>query len=105
MPANKPAFFRVDIRTKDPELAEALKAARNRARLVKLALKHFLSTERGKEAVFLMSKPLSARKPTRKKKEIFNFDAFLSGKPARPGGAGPSGKKKEEDGFDSGRFL
>ena len=105
MPANKPVFFRVDIRTKDPELAGALKAARNRARLVKLALKHFLSTERGKEAVLLMSKPASAGKPTRKKKEVFNFDVFLSGKPAQPRGSGPSGRNRDEDGFDSGRFL
>ena len=47
---------RVEIRTDDPELIEVLDGVRNRARFMKKALKHFISSKQGKETFRAMSR-------------------------------------------------
>ena len=50
-------IFRVELRTDDPKLIEILLGVRNKAKFVKRALRHFISTKRGKETLMIMSKP------------------------------------------------
>ncbi len=49
-------IFRVELRTDDPKLIEILLGVRNRAKFVKGALRHFISTKRGKETLEVMSR-------------------------------------------------
>ncbi|MDA8172795.1 MAG: hypothetical protein M0Z48_13310 [Nitrospiraceae bacterium] len=49
-------LFRIELRTDDPKLIEILLGVRNRAKFVKGALRHFISTKRGKETFRSMSK-------------------------------------------------
>ena len=48
-------LFRVELRTDDPKLIEVLTEVRNKAKFVKKALKHYISTKRGKETIRIMS--------------------------------------------------
>ena len=48
--------FNVELRTDDPKLIEILLGVRNRAKFVKGALRHFISTKRGKETLEVMSR-------------------------------------------------
>ena len=50
-------IFRVELRTDDPKLIEILPGVRNKAKFVKRALRHFISTKRGKETLMIMSRP------------------------------------------------
>jgi hypothetical protein len=49
-------LFKVEIRTDDPELVKILCELRKRAKFVKKALKHYISTKQGKETFRVMSK-------------------------------------------------
>ena len=46
--------FNVELRTDDPKLIEILLGVSNRARFVKTALRHFISTKRGKKTLEAM---------------------------------------------------
>ena len=48
--------FNVELRTDDPKLIEILLGVSNRAKFVKTALRHFISTKRGREALEVMSR-------------------------------------------------
>ena len=48
--------YRVEMRTDDPELIEVLDRVRNRARFVKKALTHFISSKQGKKTFRAMSR-------------------------------------------------
>jgi len=48
--------FHVEIRTDDPELIKIISEVSNRAKFVKKAIRHFISTKQGKETFRLMSK-------------------------------------------------
>lgn len=48
-------LFKVELRTDDPELVKILCEVRKRAKFVKKALKHYISTKRGKETFRVMS--------------------------------------------------
>jgi hypothetical protein len=52
-----PMIFHVELRTDDQELIEVLGTVRNRAKFVKRALRHYISTRTGKEALKSLSKP------------------------------------------------
>jgi len=49
-------LFRVELRTDDPELIETLNGLRNKAKFVKRAIKHYISTRQGRETLRVMSK-------------------------------------------------
>ena len=43
-------IFRVEFRTDDPDLIEILGGVRNKARFIKRALRHFISSRQGRKA-------------------------------------------------------
>ena len=81
---------RVEIRTDDPELIEILTGVKNRAKFVKKAIRHFISTKQGKEMFMIMSKremkdrespksekSISPKPENVKEKGGYNLDKFL----------------------------
>jgi hypothetical protein len=89
-------IFRVEFRTDDPDLIETLGGVRNKARFIKRALRHYISSKRGKETFRVMSK-----------REIRDAD-ILKNKPAaqRSENSVPSTPgKKEKSGYDLDKFL
>jgi len=86
----------VELRTDDPELIEILSEVRNKAKFVKMALKHYISTKHGKETFRVMSKrgmmlskiggkDAKSQKPENffppaprsDKRSVYDFDRFL----------------------------
>ena len=49
-------IFRLELHTDDPEIIDVLVDVKNRAKFVKKALRHFISTKRGKETLMVMSR-------------------------------------------------
>jgi hypothetical protein len=89
-------IFRVEFRTDDPELIETLRDVRNKARFIKRALRHYISSKRGKETFRVMSK-----------REIRDADS-LKNKPAaqRSENSVPSVTEKgEKKTYDFDKFL
>lgn len=86
-------IFKVELRTDDPKLIEVLSEVRNKAKFVKKALRHYISTKRGKETFRIMTKheprdvggEKDIRQPKRSvspsldkgKKAVYDFDSFL----------------------------
>jgi len=82
----------VELRTDDPELIEILSEVRNKAKFVKKAIKHYISTRQGRETLRVMStqdikdtgkaKKRDAQKPVppisgSSKRRVYDFDRFL----------------------------
>ena len=49
-------IFRLELHTDDPEIIDVLVDVKNRAKFVKKALRHFISTKGGKETLMVMSR-------------------------------------------------
>ena len=94
--------FNVELRTDDPKLIEILLGVRNRAKFVKTALRHFISTKRGKktlEAMFRTGSGPGSRRIEPARTNVGKKDAAGAGNQEK-------GKLKHiRDGYDFDRFL
>ena len=85
--------FHVELRTDDPDLVKILSEVSNRAKFVKKALRHFVSTKQGKETFRLMSEREMQHRESR---EIPKSEKSISPKP---------NNVKEKGDYDFDRFL
>ena len=96
-------LFRVELRTDDPELIETLNGLRNKAKFVKRAIKHYISTRQGRETLRVMSKQDSEDTGKVKKRDQKPEKPVHEIKPEKPVHDIPGNRKGSA--YDLDRFL